>query len=714
LKRESRLTNGSVPGRSTQRRHPQTLSKWIEECSRTAAPWVFKRLSANDTGATGGHQRALVIGNRVGQRLFPELLDGRPNPSRPLPFRLASHSWECHDARARYYNQRGKNEFHLTGISADGSPIVRAEATGRVFVLAVGPATEASSAWLCRTEDEERIVERLLGHVEPRRVGLFVPARRGRTSSAGSTGEVGSVSELRVSRPRALPDRSTEPVDEVLPAVGAEAAPPDPGGTAEAFSQTGYRFEVAIADLIDNSIDAGGRNILVRFMTSSRSIHRIVVADDGTGMSEDRLRVAMRYGVPMERTERGLGKYGVGMKSASLSQCRSLSVVSQRAGKVSGRRWTEAAIRSSWFCDVLDPKSCKDLVQRDWSPVDLKKSGTLVIWEGLDRLRADRDGVETVLDRLFRSLRNHLGLTFHRFMVDGRLRIYLDSVDVQSWAGGLPSLVDPLDPFGYPASGAKGYPKTFMISAEGDTPLRMAAHIWPAKSKDAGYKLGGGQVAVRQGFYFFRNDRLIQAGGWNGLRDSESDPHLSLARVAVDLPPSLDRAFGLSLHKSNIDVPASFVTSVERASVDGATWASYIKLADDVYRNANKAAQDRVAIPVPGRGIPARVRSIAVRSLAEGSLNTRSVNVVWRRLRPGVVVDVERESGEIALNLLHRGRILGGLRASPADAPIVKMLIFLVLREHFRRERMSAQLRTELADLNELLLAAVKETPDVR
>src|SRR5207248_876268 len=96
--------------------------------------------------------------------------------------------------------------------------------------------------------------------------------------------------------------------------------------------------------------------------------------------------------------------------------------------------------------------------------------------------------------------------------------------------------VKALDPFGYPTTGNLQYPRTFTVSIDGCDAIQLAAHIWPAKSNLEQYK-GIGSVIERQGFYFYRNDRLVQAGGWNGFRQPEH--HLSLARVAVDLPADL-------------------------------------------------------------------------------------------------------------------------------------------------------------------------------
>ena len=95
-----------------------------------------------------------------------------------------------------------------------------------------------------------------------------------------------------------------------------------------------------------------------------------------------------------------------------------------------------------------------------------------------------------------------------------------------------------------------GYPKLFDVEVGSTGKLRLECHIWPPKSEDEGYRLGSGKVAARQGFYFYRNDRLIQAGGWHGCRDNDAEPHLSLARVKVNLAADWDDAFNLTAAKA--------------------------------------------------------------------------------------------------------------------------------------------------------------------
>jgi hypothetical protein len=183
---------------------------------------------------------------------------------------------------------------------------------------------------------------------------------------------------------------------------------------------------------------------------------------------------------------------------------------------------------------------------------------------------------------------------------------------------------------------------------------------------------------------------------------------LSLARLAVDLPESVDRAFGVSLHKSVIDVPPTFTAGLDKAhSSDGASLHDYVLAANEAYRSANAEPVDRDAAAVPGSGLPRKVASRTRGILAGRDPNVRPFRFAWVNLPDDVVVDVDRETDAIRLNSRYRRIILNGHRASPNDAVFVKVLLFLALRPHLGRERSSAPLRKDLLVTNDLLRATL-------
>jgi hypothetical protein len=485
-----------------------------------------------------------------------------------------------------------------------------------------------------------------------------------------------------------------------------EVTPPDPARLIFALRQIGYNVEQALADLIDNSIAAGARMVLIRFLCDSARIRSLAVVDDGCGMSETELSEAMRFGSLRERERLSLGKFGMGLKLASFSHARALTVLSHRNGQASGRRWTIDGIEAGWTCEVLDSTEVSSQLQRRWGGVDLKAQGTAVLWDDIDRFSEPTGGLRAALRNLQRRLEVHLGLAFHRYLEEGRLRIEMDQQVTGTREHNIRIPVKPLNPFAYPQSGSPEYPKTFDVSMEGIGKLKADAHIWPPNSEQAEYRLGY-RAASRQGFYFYRNDRLIQAGGWNGVVRHDTEPHSSLARVKVDLPPELDSMFGLNVQKSAVVVPTGFEAAVaESRTADGVSFEAFRKQAQLVYRKQDRKAH-RLLPAVPGKGVPGRLRRLAETSLNGGESGVRAVDIRWEELPDDMLFDIDRQESVLILNRNHRGKLLNGRRAKPEDLPLFKTLMFLLLKDEFSSDRVSALRRTRLASINELVVEAI-------
>ncbi len=144
-------------------------------------------------------------------------------------------------------------------------------------------------------------------------------------------------------------------MSEAIRSIEAFSLPPDGGGAAKAFSRIGYDLADALADLVDNSLDAEASRVEITFHRDDTQIFAVTIADNGGGMDDPVLRDAMRFAAPTARREDALGVFGLGMKSASLSQCRSLTVLSRTGGPVAGCRWSVESIKADWSCEVLDP-----------------------------------------------------------------------------------------------------------------------------------------------------------------------------------------------------------------------------------------------------------------------------------------------------------------------------------------------------------------------
>lgn len=492
-------------------------------------------------------------------------------------------------------------------------------------------------------------------------------------------------------------------------ASGQVVLQPDPAGVLGALQRIGYALEDSAADLIDNSIDAQADAILLRFMRTRDQLKSLAIIDDGVGMSPRRLDDAMTFGRRTDKTLEQLGKYGMGLKSASFAQCDSLTVLTRQRRVVSGQRWTAAGIASGWKCERLDQSEAAHVLDRDWRTVDVRNHGTLVMWSSLDAFAVAAGRADDVLGTLISRLEQHLGLHFHRFLSSDRIEIAIDSLDIETGQVGPLHRIQPLDPFDYPRSGHRSYPRTYPAVVENVGALELVAHIWPPKSNLPGYRLGGGRVSRRQGFYFYRNDRLIQAGGWNGWRD-DAEPHASLARVVVELPAEFDEAFALNLQKTGLVVPVAFFDALDAAqTIDGRhRFRDYVTDAIETYRARDPVANTDVPF-VPVRGVAPAVRKTIRRAVANGAPGVQEMRFEWAALPPETFFEIRRDDATIVLNNRWRKELLAGRRASKNDLPVIKSLMYLLLRDELGRERMREESRRWIEICQDILTAAARD-----
>jgi len=483
-----------------------------------------------------------------------------------------------------------------------------------------------------------------------------------------------------------------------------EKLPPNFSKLDIALRSIGYSFEVAIADIIDNAIDAHATKVLVRFIIKRDSPLDIVISDDGWGMDESTLKEAMRFGADVSEQLDRLGKFGLGLKLASLSQARELRVFSMKGGKLSGRGWLEEGITRGFTSSVFDQGECRAGLQQVGLSNQLTKSGTAVLWSRLYRVGQSHSEPEEHVQRLISRLKDYLGLAFHRFLrgLAREISITIDVFDADLGKTGIPVFLKPLDPFGYDTTGQKSFPDKFLVQGYQER-ISLIAHIWPANAKQPEYKLPGGANA-RQGFYFYRNDRLIQGGGWNGIR--EADPHFSLARISVDLSPDFDVEVSLDVKKIEVQLPSPLVKAIQESKTrSGMDFKKYLSLAEIAYRSKSKLPSE---IPLAlGEGISKRLQQVVLKELGlKTAKRIRRLNFEWCDFSDDSLFDVDAHT--IMLNRVYRRSLLHGLAGSSTDAPVTKCLLFLLLREVFYSERVSSRVREKIDQANRILVAAIK------
>jgi hypothetical protein len=330
-----------------------------------------------------------------------------------------------------------------------------------------------------------------------------------------------------------------------------EVAEPYAPAMIESLRAVGYDLPTAIADLIDNSISAHATQIDINFdWKGPDSV--ICVADNGTGMDEDRLTLAMRIGSsdPTEpRAKNDLGRFGLGLKTASLSQCREFTVHTiGSTGKLNTRRWDLDYVRDVKKWHLLKAGTPESAGYARL----IKGSGTAVVWEKLDRITAGTD-VNSVRDRdifneRIETVERYISMVFHRFMEKPHsIRFRINSRQVAPW-----------DPF-LENHESTQHPDSHTLKL-GKEAIHVDCFVLPHHSKlssDEHARAAGprGWLA-HQGFYIYRGDRLLVMGDWLdlGVRKEE---HYKLARIRVDIPNTMDADWAIDVKKSVAKVPVA-------------------------------------------------------------------------------------------------------------------------------------------------------------
>ncbi|MBR2505423.1 MAG: ATP-binding protein [Bacilli bacterium] len=312
----------------------------------------------------------------------------------------------------------------------------------------------------------------------------------------------------------------------------------------ESMRSLGYSFCAAIADLIDNSISAKASEITI--LSYPNSNPSMVILDNGYGMDNDKLYEAMRYGSHnplLERETDDLGRFGLGMKSASLSQCRKLVVISKKDGKINGYSWDLDYViqKGAWMLKVFSEDEI-DMYEH----IDMLKamdSGTYIHLSEFDRVREGTGNLSETFAKCLDEMMNHLSLVFHRYIDDG-LVINVNGEKLQA-----------RDPFlkNHKATQKKRECPIYIHNQK----ILLSPYILPHLSKLTQDDLDkiGGKEALRndQGFYVYRNRRLIIWGTW--FRLERKDELNKLARVMVDIPNSLDYMWSIDIKKSSAILP---------------------------------------------------------------------------------------------------------------------------------------------------------------
>jgi hypothetical protein len=358
-----------------------------------------------------------------------------------------------------------------------------------------------------------------------------------------------------------------------------DLAEPFASSMSESLRAFGYDLPSAIADLVDNSIFAEARNIWIDFNWDGED-SSICVTDDGRGITEKEMLDAMRPGSrnPLDaRDPKDLGRFGLGLKTASFSQCRRLTVRSIRKGDAEPvtRCWDLDFVRqrNKW----LLLKNAREQSEPFLGRLRKMGQGTSVLWEKMDRIVTGQDVDNQVHENFFHQridgVKNHLAMVFHRFMEGrNRLTIFINKQQIEPW-----------DPF------LISQKATQQLADEAislfQRSINIVPYVLPHLSK-LSKKIHDEAAGIRgwnahQGFYVYRNKRLLVPGDWLGLPFSKEE-HYKLARIQLDIPNSMDQQWEIDVTKSKARPPDALRKDLKRIADLTRSRAS------DIYRHRGK------------------------------------------------------------------------------------------------------------------------------
>jgi Histidine kinase-, DNA gyrase B-, and HSP90-like ATPase len=379
-----------------------------------------------------------------------------------------------------------------------------------------------------------------------------------------------------------------------MPTFSTAAITPSAARLTQSLRDIGYDFPSAVADIVDNSVAAGASrvDIVIEFNGEESSV---LIADDGQGMTANGLIEALRFGSRRTYGHSDLGRYGLGLKTASLSQCRSMTVLTRKSGSTRqpSARMLDLDLIAEWDEWLIVEPTCDDAVREACERL-ADGSGTVVIWRKLDRVlpekRPDGGWARRRLDSMAVKTAEHLGIVFHRFLEDGEhgLVITVNGEKVRPW--------NPFAP-GEPACVELPWQRYEVTVGDVSGTVTLQRYILPSRDQFSSpgqfERLSGPLNWNRQqGIYIFRANRLVQWGGWSGIRGI--DEHTKLARAALDFDTDLDSVFNINVAKMRVTIPIQIRQMLERPINE------LCGRADETYRNGSRrAAADKPPLDDP-------------------------------------------------------------------------------------------------------------------
>lgn len=321
--------------------------------------------------------------------------------------------------------------------------------------------------------------------------------------------------------------------------IPAEETPPKAGAMINTFRAFGYNLQTAVADIIDNSISARAKNVWIRYEWAGENSW-VTITDDGYGMDRSELIKAMTPGSKDPKDDRDvhdMGRFGLGLKTSSFSQSKALTVLTRKENhNIIKRHWDLDYVNETGKWNLLDYLSDPKFKV----PLEKLSHGTTVLWQKMDRLvghaNVHNEIARNVFLEEFEKVEEHLSLVFHRYMERNKLTIWMNGIKLSPW-----------DPFLKESEGGQ------LIASEklDNNQVSIKCYVLPHISKlnpDDRKKAKTQEWYSLQGFYIYRNSRLLLYGDWLGL--FPKNEHFKNARILIDIPNHLDHDWKIDIKKA--------------------------------------------------------------------------------------------------------------------------------------------------------------------
>lgn len=365
----------------------------------------------------------------------------------------------------------------------------------------------------------------------------------------------------------------------------------NPAAVVEGLRSAGYSITASVADIIDNSLSAHASCVEVEFHWAGEDSW-VAIFDNGTGMDADSLKQAMTLGSKNARDEREkheLGRFGMGLKTASWGVCKSLTVIS----KIAGGKTNIARLdldETAQYNENRVHDTATELGNDKLAWLEDVTSGTIVIWEKLDRLvgdiaASDPHGQSTFMSNCA-AVREHLEMVFHRFLEQDRVVMHMNRRELLSSGLNSSSQLQPWDPFLEYHEWTRPLDVTTIPLPEGEVVIRpfVLPHHSRFATTEEHRKAGGPKNwNLQQGFYVYRNERMIGDANW--FRNGSPDEHTKLARICIDIPNTMDSLWQLDFIKSKVTPPAGILPNL--STIAGAVKRE----AQEIYRSRSSVSR---------------------------------------------------------------------------------------------------------------------------